>query len=230
MRILLILLLVTSLLTACDNNPFANNNRKKDTRDKDDKNDRDKDDNYEDDDDTKSNWTKKQRTYYLNKCLDELSDESKAKQICSCAVDKLEQKYPDERDIRDKDVPGGDRIIEDCKARVKGDKYKDDEYDNDDYIKRTDRNDDFGSDDDKNSSFEEDYYGWTPTQRNLYIDQCATVAKQNISASLARSYCDCMQNKIEKKYRMSFTEANKITAEDLSTPEAKADIQECLGN
>jgi hypothetical protein len=221
MRILLILLLATSLLTACDNNPFANNNRKKDTRDKTDKDDRDRNDDYDDEDkdDTRSNWTKKQRNHWMDKCLDELRDESKAKQICSCAVDKLEQKYPDERDIRDKDVPEGDRLIEDCEARVKGDKY--DEDDDDDFTTR---------DKGKNSSFEEDYYGWTSTQRELYIDQCATVAKQNIGASLARSYCDCMQNKIEKKYRMSFSEANKITQEELSTPEAKADIQECLGN
>lgn len=71
---------------------------------------------------------------------------------------------------------------------------------------------------------------WTSSQRRTYIEGCASVAKQSMSSSKANSYCECMQGKMEKKYKMSYAQANKLTAEDFSTPEAKAEIQECLGN
>ena len=215
MRILLILFLATSLLAACDNNPFANNNRKKDTRDKTDKNDRDRDDDYDDEDkdDTRSNWTKKQRNVWLDDCIEGSDDIPNAEELCSCVLKKVEKKYPDHRDAKSLDETREKiKFAKECGYNVEdehGD--KDDTYINDD-------------DDDYTSG------EWTNAQRELYIDQCATVAKQNISASLARSYCDCMQNKIEKKYNMSFSVANKITEEDLSTPGMKADIRECLGN
>lgn len=131
-----------------------------------------------------------------------------------------------------------DRDDEDNKTDKKTKVDRDDEDDNtvdkknkvdrDDADDETDKGDkgDNGyttKDDDNNS-------GWTSRQRESYIGECVTEARKSVSASQATSYCDCMQNKIEKKYRMSFSKASRLTAEDLSTPEAKADIRDCLTN
>jgi hypothetical protein len=122
---------------------------------------------------------------------------------------------------------------------------RDDEEDRDDEddnkprkktnVDRDDADDETGDkekDDDTYTTKEDDNTssGWTNSQRESYINDCVSEARKSISTSKAKSYCDCMQNKIEKKYRMSFVEASRITTEDLSTAEAKADIQECLSN
>ena len=214
MRILLILLLATSLLAACDNNPFANNNRKKDTRDKNDKDDRDKDDSYDDEDkdDTRSNWTKKQRNAWLDDCIEGSDDIPNAEELCSCVLKKVEKKYPDHRDAK---------FLDETREKIKfakecGYNVEDEHGDKDDtYIN--------GDDDDYDGGG-----GWTSQQRKQFIYGCATTAKQNqgFTAEEADSYCSCMTRKVEQKH--SFKEAARMTATDFQTPEWQEAAADCL--
>ncbi|HLG38500.1 MAG TPA: hypothetical protein VI461_02490, partial [Chitinophagaceae bacterium] len=128
MKKLLIFLLASGLFAACnDTNPFARKD-KADKSDKEEKNDRDKKggNDYDNDDDkntnyTGSNWSKKQRDQLRSKCLDNFSDEPKAKQICSCLLDKVEQKYPDYDDAMSHDNEDEiEEIAEDCEAKAGG--------------------------------------------------------------------------------------------------------------
>lgn len=113
-----------------------------------------------------------------------------------------------------------DKDDEDEDYKKDKNKYKDDDDDGG-YTKKDKYKDD-EDEDDRSSN------GWTSQTREKYIDECVSEAKKNVSRSKAESYCECMQEKIEKKYEMTYAEANKITEADLSTPEAQADIQECL--
>lgn len=69
--------------------------------------------------------------------------------------------------------------------------------------------------------------GWPSEERAAFISSCINNAKANLSEDSARSYCYCMQEKIEKKYS-TIAEAEKITAEDLATPAWKKEIRDCL--
>ena len=162
-------------------------------------------------------WTNKLRNKYLKECIDEAGDNAKlAKKVCSCVLEKVEKKYTVE-EAEELSEAVGAKLARECMEDV-----GDNGAGEDDYGVREKKDDD-------ENGYDEDA-GWTKRQREQYIDDCASAAQQNLSRSQANSYCDCMQSKIEKKYRMSFAEASKITAEDLSTDETKADIRECLGN
>jgi hypothetical protein len=65
--------------------------------------------------------------------------------------------------------------------------------------------------------------GWTPADRSEFIVNCIRTAKVNLGEDSARTYCYCMQEKLEKKYPIA-ADAGKITAEDMSTPEWKKEI------
>ena len=162
---------------------------------------------------SKSNWTNKDRNKALSDCENELPDNPQAKQICSCLLEKVEKKYPDPEDVDKKSST--EEIADMTRSCLTG--GGNDPDDNGGKIK-------------KPKVIDEDQgEGWTNSQTERFIDGCASTAKQNLG-SKANSYCECMQNKIERKYKLSFDQANKLSNEDLSTPEAKADIQDCLGN
>jgi hypothetical protein len=165
---------------------------------------------------TKSNWTSKDRTKALSDCEDELPDNPQAKEICSCLLEKVEKKYPEPEDVEKKSSK--EEIANMTRACLAGDVGGGDADDNGGKIKKPKVIDEDGGE------------GWTSSQREKFIEGCATAAKQNLGASKANSYCECMQNKIEKKYKLSFAQANKLTNEDFSTPDVKADIQECRGD
>ena len=69
--------------------------------------------------------------------------------------------------------------------------------------------------------------GWTTAERSRFVSDCTNAAKGGMDEAKAKAYCECMQPKIEGKYG-SFTEANKISASDLQTPEWTAEVQKCL--
>lgn len=168
-------------------------------------------------DDTRSNWTSKDRNKWMDECEGEIPGNPQSKQICSCVLDKLEKKYSDLDDANKKSSK--DEVTVMTRACVAGGGGGGDEDNNG-----------FGRKKKIEGNEEEDGgRGWTNSQRQKFIDDCAGSAKQSLGAAGANSYCECMQNKIEKKYNLSFDQANKLTKEDLSTPEAKADIQDCKG-
>ncbi len=72
-----------------------------------------------------------------------------------------------------------------------------------------------------------DKKGWTPADRKDFISECILNAKASMSEDSARSYCYCMQEKMEVKFP-KVEELAKVTAEMLQTPEWKKEIKACL--
>jgi hypothetical protein len=69
--------------------------------------------------------------------------------------------------------------------------------------------------------------GWPSSERYTFIAECVKTAKVGMSDDSARSYCYCMQEKIEKKYPTTDAAA-KLSSADLETTEWKKEIQNCL--
>ncbi len=69
--------------------------------------------------------------------------------------------------------------------------------------------------------------GWPSGERSAFITECIKSAKAGMSEDSARSYCYCMQFKVEAKYP-TIEEAAKITEQDMESPEWKKDIKNCL--
>ncbi len=69
--------------------------------------------------------------------------------------------------------------------------------------------------------------GWSPEDRADFITECIDVAKKNFSEDSARSYCYCMQEKVELKYP-DIKEADKLTTTVLQSPEWQAKLKDCL--
>jgi hypothetical protein len=218
MKKLLMFMLAISLLTACNNNPFGGKDNKVTKQDKDGQDDKDDKDDDADkkgdkDDDieggvTESNWTRSQRNKWLDQCIEASGNNPKAREVCSCVLEKLEKKYPDSKDADNASEAEGTRLAKECMA---GTVTGGDEDNNDDGRGKVKQDDD----DTDNGGTE----GWTSLQRKQFIRGCATTAKQaqGFTTEQANSYCDCMTKKIERKY--SFQEAGRLTTADLSTQE-----------
>lgn len=69
--------------------------------------------------------------------------------------------------------------------------------------------------------------GWPSEERSAFITECIKSAKEGMSEDSARSYCYCMQFKVEAKYP-TIEEAGKITEADMESAEWKKDIKNCL--
>lgn len=69
--------------------------------------------------------------------------------------------------------------------------------------------------------------GWPSAERYAFVSECIKTAKAGMSEDSARSYCYCMQEKVEKKYP-TIEEAGKITEADMQSPEWQKDIKDCL--
>ena len=69
--------------------------------------------------------------------------------------------------------------------------------------------------------------GWTAAQRAQFLSDCTNEAKGRLTESKAKSYCECMQPKLESKFP-SFAEANTISSADIQTPEWAAEVQKCI--
>jgi hypothetical protein len=69
--------------------------------------------------------------------------------------------------------------------------------------------------------------GWPSVERSAFIIECIKSAKVNMSEDSARSYCYCMQEKIEKKYP-AIEDVAKLSAADMQSPEWQKEIKNCL--
>jgi hypothetical protein len=68
--------------------------------------------------------------------------------------------------------------------------------------------------------------GWTKTERETFINDCAEAAKE--LGTKARSYCSCIAPKIEAKYPNYAVMDKYLTPAILTTPEWQKIIGECL--
>ena len=68
---------------------------------------------------------------------------------------------------------------------------------------------------------------WTTPDRSKFIIECIGAAKVSMSVDSARFYCFCMMEKIEAKFPVP-ADADKMTTEDLNTPEMLKEIRSCI--
>ena len=71
--------------------------------------------------------------------------------------------------------------------------------------------------------------GWESSDRQVFITECIGTALKSMSRDSARSYCYCMQEKLEKKFP-DIERANKLSADDLETPEWQNAAKDCIKN
>jgi len=69
--------------------------------------------------------------------------------------------------------------------------------------------------------------GWSSADRTKFISDCATEAAKGMDEAKARSYCQCMQPKIEAKFP-TVAEANKMTSTELQSAQWMTEVQNCL--
>jgi hypothetical protein len=67
---------------------------------------------------------------------------------------------------------------------------------------------------------------WSDKEREVFLSSCEKSAA-GIGAEKAKSYCNCMLGKLEVMYATA-SDADKITKEDLETPQWKNMIKACL--
>jgi ATP-dependent Lon protease len=68
---------------------------------------------------------------------------------------------------------------------------------------------------------------WTKSQREEFLSECINTAKESKGQEKAKSYCECMLFKIEKKYPNA-DDASNITEADLKSESWQKIIKGCL--
>jgi hypothetical protein len=138
----------------------------------------------------------------------------KAKSYCECMQPILEAKYPTVGEANkltsaDMETP---EMLKEVKKCLYGENANDDDKSNDNNT----------ADNNKEKK------GWTGEQKDLFIRDCSSQYRQGGTATeeQANYYCSCMSDKIEAK--MSYDEANKLTSQELQSPEWQKTILECL--
>ena len=164
-------------------------------------------------------WTAADRAKFVKDCTKEASTggvmtEEQAKTYCDCMQPKVEAKYPtvaEANKLKAADMQTPEWMDEARKCLGMG---------NIDLNKNND-----GANPIDNTSTTE---GWTSEQRSRFVEDCYGEAKGGMGDEKARSYCECMQPKLEAKYR-SFAEANNITQAELQSEEWLKEVRACLG-
>jgi hypothetical protein len=73
--------------------------------------------------------------------------------------------------------------------------------------------------------------GWSVAERNDFINTCTQAAAVNMGQAKAKSYCTCMQQKLEAKYPNSQNANKALNAPGaMQTPEMTAMVQGCLND
>jgi len=168
-------------------------------------------------------WNAKDRSDFINSCINEASTMNKdqAKAYCECMQPKVESKYKTMAEV--KKVQSSEFQSPEWITEVKKCLGMDaDAIDNVNIG---------GNPVDVNKETEitgGDGDGWTGADRDRFVEDCYSAAKTGMGEEKARSYCECMQPKIEAKYR-TLAAANMMTDADLSTEEWKKEVRACLG-
>ena len=112
------------------------------------------------------------------------------------AACKNDKNGKDDRiNTKEKDDYRSDDKMDDNKDTKNTDFTKDDKKENTDDVNG---NDDGGA-------------GWSRSDESKFMDDCEGTAKENVGAARANEYCDCMLQRMKKKYS-NYTEANRDLA------------------
>lgn len=69
---------------------------------------------------------------------------------------------------------------------------------------------------------------WNSKDRNDFLKDCISSAKDGLGEEKAKNYCECMLYKVEVMYPDSGKATEELTEEKLNTPDWKKIIQSCL--
>ncbi|MEQ1678205.1 MAG: hypothetical protein ABL876_15990 [Chitinophagaceae bacterium] len=196
MKQLLILLLAVSSFAACKD-------KEKNTRDKGyDRKEREdyrsqEENGTSDDKDSKNGsftdggeWSSSDIRSFNSQCMQSMEgNEELANKICPCALEKFQKKYSSLADMdKNSSEAEGKRIGEECAATIKG------------------TNNNQGNNATSN---------WPESEKNSFLTNCeAKAVEGGGSRSVARSYCQCILNKLEAFYP-DMNDVAKMTESDL---------------
>lgn len=203
MKQFLILLLSCGFLLSCNNDKKDPNRRPTERDDYRSKDEKDKDpDNKKTDYNDNDGWSKADIRLMNEKCLESLdNDEEKARLFCPCMLEKVQRKFSSYNDLDSRGTEAeGRRMGEECKTAITGDDTKEDNN---------------------------NYSGgaWPSTYVNQFVNSCVSQAVGGgMSSSIAKSYCSCMQQKLEKLYPDP-ADAGSV---DMDSPSMKRMIKDCL--
>jgi hypothetical protein len=68
---------------------------------------------------------------------------------------------------------------------------------------------------------------WSDEDRKAFMTSCVDVAKNTLGEGKAKSYCECMLYKVEKKYPNS-ADAAKLNEEELAKPAWQKAAKDCM--
>ena len=100
------------------------------------------------------------------------------------------------------------------KAKNSGSSQQNDDYRNSNDTKadkssELNSNTDAGKENEESLSQSDDVgAGWSSTDENHFMNTCESTAKENVGAARANEYCDCMLQRMKKKYA-SYIAANR---------------------
>jgi hypothetical protein len=171
-------------------------------------------------------WSAADRAKFVRDCTNEASSggvmtEDQAKKYCECMRPKIEAKYPTVAEAN----------------KLKASDMQTDEWMNEAKnclgMGNINLNNNDGSNPVDNTSTDvtptgDNADGWTSAERTRFVEDCYGEAKSGMGEDKARSYCECMQPKLEAKYR-SFAAANRITQAELQSEEWLKEVRACLG-
>lgn len=69
---------------------------------------------------------------------------------------------------------------------------------------------------------------WNSKDRNDFLKDCISSAKDGLGEEKAKNYCECMLYKVEVMFPDSGKATEELTEEKLNTPDWKKIIQSCL--
>jgi len=69
---------------------------------------------------------------------------------------------------------------------------------------------------------------WNSMDRNAFIKDCISSAKEGLGEEKAKNYCECMLYKVETRFPDPGKAATELTEEKLNSTEWKKIIQSCL--
>jgi hypothetical protein len=169
-------------------------------------------------------WTAADRSKFVKDCTNEAKSgavmtEDQARSYCECMQPKVEAKYPtiaEANKLKSSDMQSPEWMDEAKKCLGMGN------------LNINKDNGDANPVDNTSTVTTNDEMGWSASQRTQFVTDCYNEAKAGMGEEKARNYCECMQPKLEAKYR-SFTEANKITEAELQSDEWLKEVRACLG-
>ena len=152
-------------------------------------------------------WSAADKQKGMESCVTNMPEnlsETQKKKICSCALEKLMNKYSS-YSAANKDASNeAYKVGQECANQVLAGKTGDDDNNGGLFGKKKNNNTDINNEDNGGDAGN----GWSNADKNGFIQPCETGLMQNgYSSNQASQLCNCMVEKLQKRYS-SLQEAN----------------------